>query len=129
MVSVDDVSFPVLGIGWSAFYYGDSEMFKNVRNIIILFGVKSMGSYAFYGCDNLESIIIPSRVTSIDNNAFLSFEKMKTVYLMDSAPSSSVLSSLSKFSRSKPTLYVPTGRVYASEMVRNFFMEIKRDGI
>ena len=39
MVSVDDVSFPVLGIGWSAFYYGDSEMFKNVRNIIILFGV------------------------------------------------------------------------------------------
>ena len=37
---------------------------------VILSGVNNIGSYAFYGCNNLTSITIPESVTTIWNSAF-----------------------------------------------------------
>ena len=41
-----------------------------VTNIVIESGVTSIGSYAFYGFDHLQSVTIPNSVTSIGDGAF-----------------------------------------------------------
>ena len=125
-VSVNEIDYPVIGIGSYAFY-NDIGTFNNVRNIVIPSGVTSIGSFAFHGCHNLKSITIPASVAYIASNAFLSFENMKTVYLMNTDPSSAVLSSLNSFSRSKPTLYVPAGSLDAYDTVKSYFKEVKEN--
>ena len=46
------------------------EFNNNIISIVISDSVKSIGSYAFRGCQKLESISIPSGIISIGNNAF-----------------------------------------------------------
>lgn len=41
--------------------------------------VTSIGNYAFYNCESLESVIIPNTVTSIGNYAFYCCESLKSV--------------------------------------------------
>lgn len=47
-------------------FYG----YDNIESVIIPESVTSIGDYAFSGCGQLSSITIPSRVTSIGNSAF-----------------------------------------------------------
>lgn len=43
---------------------------KNIKNIVIEDGITSIGRLSFFGCSNVTSIIIPSSVTTISENAF-----------------------------------------------------------
>ena len=43
---------------------------QSILNLSIESGVKRIGSYAFYGCNNLSSVTIPNEVLSIGSSAF-----------------------------------------------------------
>ena len=43
---------------------------NHIRKLVISNGATSIGSYAFYNCDNLKSVTIPDSVTIIGNYAF-----------------------------------------------------------
>ena len=48
----------------------DNSLIVGCENTVIPSSVKSIGSYAFYGCSSLKTINIPNSVTSIGDNAF-----------------------------------------------------------
>ena len=45
--------------------------------------VKKISSYAFKGCNNVESIVLPNTVTRISDNAFLECSNLKSVNIPD----------------------------------------------
>ncbi len=51
-----------------------------IKSIVIENGVTNIGSAAFIYCTNLESITIPTSVTSIANNSIYSCEKLSKIY-------------------------------------------------
>ena len=55
--------------------FGDTS----ITNIHIPDNVTSIGSYAFYGCENLESINIPLSLTHINNHAFYNCENLSDI--------------------------------------------------
>jgi len=64
-VTYDGKTYPVTGIGESAFYYC-----KYLTSVVIPNSVTSIGERAFYRCEGLTSVIIPNSVTSIGGSAF-----------------------------------------------------------
>lgn len=46
-------------------------------------GMTTLGQYSFAGCSNLESISIPSSITSLQTGVFSSCSKLKKVYITD----------------------------------------------
>ena len=59
-----------------------------VRNIVIEEGVTSIGAYAFYGFDNLQSVTIPGTAESIGEGAFARCTAIKTVDIRGTAVTS-----------------------------------------
>lgn len=57
--------YTVVEIGSYAFYYCES-----MTSVIIPESVMSIGDFSFFGCHNLTSVIIPESVTSIGRDAF-----------------------------------------------------------
>ena len=57
---------------------------KNIQNAVISDGVTSIGKYAFYWCDYLTSVKIPSSVISIGDNAFLWCDSLPEVKIPNS---------------------------------------------
>ena len=76
-VLVKDLMIPygVSSIGDWAFAY-----FSSLTSITIPDSVTSIGDGAFFDCDSLESVTIPDSVTSIDYGAFHGCESLETVY-------------------------------------------------
>lgn len=63
---------------------------ENIENIVIPEGVTSIGDNAFSGCNELESIIIPSSVKEIGYFAFGFCGNLTSVYVLPSTPPSIV---------------------------------------
>ncbi len=61
-------------------FYG----YDNIESVIIPESVTSIGDYAFSGCGQLSSITIPSRVTSIGNSAFKGCIRLLSVIIGNS---------------------------------------------
>lgn len=52
-----------------------------INNLNISATTKTIGSWAFYGCNNLQIVVIPNEVTVIENYAFYYCEGLKSVIL------------------------------------------------
>ena len=57
--------------------------YVHLRSITLPAGIKSIGSYAFYGCGSLTSVNIPDSVTSIGDSAFYGCSSISSVYITD----------------------------------------------
>ena len=56
---------------------------QDLKNLTISDNVTSLGSYAFYGCDNLETVTIPNSVTTIGESAFAYCSGLTSVTIPD----------------------------------------------
>jgi hypothetical protein len=56
-----------------------NTLISGCQNTIIPESVKSIGDYAFYGCDSLTSIVIGNGVTSIGEAAFMGCDSLKSI--------------------------------------------------
>ena len=74
--------YEVTSIGDSAFYGCD-----HITSITIPSSVTSIGNYAFFGCNRLTSITIPSSVTSIGNTAFYGCSGLTSITIPGSVTS------------------------------------------
>lgn len=57
---------------------------ENITDIIIPNGVKSIGNYAFYGCDALTSVTIPNSLTNIGESAFAYCDGLTSISIPNS---------------------------------------------
>lgn len=55
----------------------------NEKNVVIPFGITTIGEYAFVDSE-IESVIIPNSVTNIEECAFLGCQSLKTVEVPES---------------------------------------------
>lgn len=53
----------------------------SIKNIVINSGIKSIGSYSFYGCSNVTSISLPDSLTEIGAYAFSLNSKVETLII------------------------------------------------
>lgn len=75
------------------------------------YGVKTIGTSAFYGCSNLKQIRIPSSVTSLSNNlVFYNISPQAYLYINLQNPPTITPSSYFGFTPSNINLCIPFGR-------------------
>ena len=63
------------------------EAFENnttIKSVTLPNGLRTIGSYSFFGCKNLEFVSIPDTVTAINSRAFADCENLKSVYIPQS---------------------------------------------
>ena len=105
------------GISFGDFYanplYYAHHLYKDeyteITNLVIPYGVKSIGDAAFHGCSSLTSITIPESVTSIDNDAFYNCKLRNVLVKCTTPPTLSSSRVFSEATRHHATLYVPAG--------------------
>lgn len=78
-VQYSSKTFRVTRIGKSALENAD------VKSVIVPEGIETIGERVFYLCENLESITIPSTLSSVEGMAFGNCSKIKKVYISDLA--------------------------------------------
>ena len=66
------------------FLYSDGQL---VTNLMIPYGVTSIGSYAYFNCASLASVTIPDSVTSIGSSAFCGCKGLTSIMIPDSVTS------------------------------------------
>ena len=82
MLQAVEIGKNVTSIGTYAFYRCCS-----LGSVVIQQGVASIGNYAFYSCYSLASIVIPQGVTSIGANAFYSCYSLASIVIPQSVTS------------------------------------------
>lgn len=65
--------------------YNDGEIEDSISWVVMDEGITYIGDYAFYNCDNLTKVIIPSTVTDI-GNAFKALDNLQTLVFEGDAP-------------------------------------------
>lgn len=78
-VDMYDETFPVTTIKEMAFIYN-----TDLKTIIIPDGVSYIGYRAFYGCENLETVMLPSTIQQIEDEAFAYCTSLAQINLPDS---------------------------------------------
>lgn len=78
-MQADSVEFPssLVSIGYQTFAY------DGVEHVKISEGTESISSEAFYKCNTLKTLTLPSTVTSIGNNAFRNCQYLEAIQLPD----------------------------------------------
>ena len=56
---------------------------KEIKTVVLTNGITSIGAYAFYNCDAIESVTVPGSVKTLNKSAFSSCQNIKTVVLED----------------------------------------------
>lgn len=65
----------------SDYYYNNNPWGKSITKIVIEYGVINIGEKAFYNCDSLKEIKIPSSVTCIGSSAFEECDNLHNIDL------------------------------------------------
>ena len=73
------IPYGINSIGYAAF-----KDCKNLQSIVIPDSVTYIGDLAFYSCKNLQSVTIPNSVTTIGDWAFFGCENLQSVTIPDS---------------------------------------------
>ena len=80
----------ISGTGEMAYYQQDSSSGEiapwrqlNVKKVVIEEGVITIGQYAFYGCEALESVSLPESMLSFNNFAFEYCSSLKSITIPD----------------------------------------------
>ncbi len=106
-----DMLYGVTSIGNYAFYYCTSLTSIEIPN-----SVTSIGQYAFYYCRRLTSIEIPNSVTSIGSSVFMNCGTLTVTVKATMPPSLGN----SAFNFSTPLIYVPAESVDAYKVASNW---------
>lgn len=64
-------------------YYVLTNNYPTVTRVVIPDGVTSIGSYAFYYCENITDVVFPDSITLVGSNSFFHCSNLKSVKLND----------------------------------------------
>ena len=86
-ILTSDGTMTISGTGamaiWEAEEYPWLELRDQIRSVVIRTGVTTVGSYAFSGCNNLETVEFPNTLTTIGEEAFM-YANLRDVVIPDS---------------------------------------------
>ena len=101
-----------------------SEISNNIKHVVVNEGITNMGRCAFWGCENLETVKLPSTCTSYGGQTFSQCPKLKEVVV--SATSIWQVDEYCFSNYDSCTLYVPAGKVdyYKNDVVFGLFSNI-----
>lgn len=70
------------------YQYGESPFFdREIKSVVIEFGITTIGSGTFMSCDKIESIFIPDSITKIGDAAFMYCYNLKSITIPDGVTS------------------------------------------
>ena len=84
---LDDGTLTISGTGEMTVYFSCESPFYNnqdIKNIVIEYGVTSIGAYAFCECASLNGITIPESVTGIGDDAFYGCTSLTSITIPNS---------------------------------------------
>lgn len=86
---LDNGVLTISGYGEMYNYAGNKAPWEkeSVKNVVVSYGVTSIGDYAFWGCSNLTCVTIPNSVTSIGDCAFVMCFSLTSLTIPDSVTS------------------------------------------
>ncbi|MBO7433030.1 MAG: leucine-rich repeat protein [Salinivirgaceae bacterium] len=101
-----------------------SEISNNIKHVVVNEGITNMGRCAFWGCENLETVKLPSTCTSYGGQTFSQCPKLKEVVV--AATSIWQVDEYCFSNYDSCTLYVPAGKVdyYKNDVVFGLFSNI-----
>jgi hypothetical protein len=104
--SVDGVLYS--GDGKSLYWLPVS---KKLTSYTVIDGAERIGNYAFWGCDNLQSIRIPESVTSVGSSAFAHCKNLESIYILGKLDQAGTGRAIFDFMTSTPIIYVQESEV------------------
>lgn len=78
----------------------------------MLEGILNIRAYAFYGCDHLESVTIPSSISNINDSAFDGCESLESLTMISEIPPI-IGTNVFRNTSNELKIYVPDGSVDA----------------